>query len=208
LTTRRLITMWFTTFIFITVLIDYRPNCPRSRLTTVPIGHRPDCPPSRLAVTPIIVSVHHVEDDHIEYDRCNIFAVFFCQIIYWYSLLRYAWYFFFLSALPYLTLCSYKLQILITYKKRFRQLGNNDIISRSASAVLEITWPTELNVKNVMHLTLCRRLKTRITEHCNHIRRNLSAFVITEHKLQLYYDFHWNFVDNLDQEPWTTLARN
>jgi len=38
----------------------------------------------------------------------------------------------------------------------------------------------------------CRQLKTRISEHKNHILRNTSIHsVITEHRLQFNHDFDW-----------------
>jgi len=47
----------------------------------------------------------------------------------------------------------------------------------------------------------CRQLKTRISEHKNHINRNTSAFsVITEHRLQFGHDFDWEGVEILDVE--------
>ncbi|KYN30038.1 hypothetical protein ALC57_00481 [Trachymyrmex cornetzi] len=48
----------------------------------------------------------------------------------------------------------------------------------------------------------CRQLKSRITEHKNHIRWNTSArSVITEHRLQEGHDFDWDSVAILDEEP-------
>ena len=47
-----------------------------------------------------------------------------------------------------------------------------------------------------------RQMKTRITEHCNHIRHNTSVrSVITEHRLQYDHDFQWDNVKILDEEP-------
>ena len=47
-----------------------------------------------------------------------------------------------------------------------------------------------------------RQLKTRITEHRNHIRHNTSVrSVITEHRLQYDHDFQWDNVRILDEEP-------
>jgi len=46
-----------------------------------------------------------------------------------------------------------------------------------------------------------RQLKTRISEHKNHINRNTSALsVITEHRLHKNYDFDWERVEILDVE--------
>ncbi|KYM94591.1 hypothetical protein ALC62_14781, partial [Cyphomyrmex costatus] len=46
-----------------------------------------------------------------------------------------------------------------------------------------------------------RQLKTRISEHSNHIKRNTTTrSVITEHRLQHGYDFRWNEVEILDKE--------
>ncbi|KYQ46149.1 Histone-lysine N-methyltransferase SETMAR [Trachymyrmex zeteki] len=48
----------------------------------------------------------------------------------------------------------------------------------------------------------CRQLKSRIMEHRNHIRWNTSIRnVITEHRLQEGYDFDWDNVIILDEEP-------
>ncbi|KYQ47791.1 hypothetical protein ALC60_13177, partial [Trachymyrmex zeteki] len=48
----------------------------------------------------------------------------------------------------------------------------------------------------------CRQLKTRITEHKNHIRWNTSTRnVITEHRLQEGHEFDWDNVAILDEEP-------
>ncbi|KYN22070.1 hypothetical protein ALC57_05546 [Trachymyrmex cornetzi] len=48
----------------------------------------------------------------------------------------------------------------------------------------------------------CRQLKSRITEHKNHIRWNTSVRnVITEHRLQEGHDFDWNSVAILDEKP-------
>ena len=48
----------------------------------------------------------------------------------------------------------------------------------------------------------CRQLKSRITEHKNHIRWNTSTRnVITEHQLQEGHDFDWENVTILDDEP-------
>jgi len=47
----------------------------------------------------------------------------------------------------------------------------------------------------------CRQLKTRISEHKNHILRNTSTHsVITEHRLQYNHDFDWEGVEILDVE--------
>jgi len=47
----------------------------------------------------------------------------------------------------------------------------------------------------------CRQLKTRISEHKNHISRNTTAHsVITEHRLQFNHDFDWDGVEILDVE--------
>ena len=47
-----------------------------------------------------------------------------------------------------------------------------------------------------------RQLKTRITEHRNHIRYNTSSrSVITEHRRQHDHDFQWDEVEILDEEP-------
>jgi len=52
----------------------------------------------------------------------------------------------------------------------------------------------------------CRTLKTRISEHKNHIRRNTTTqSVITEHRLNFSHEFDWNNVEILDQERY--LAR-
>ena len=49
----------------------------------------------------------------------------------------------------------------------------------------------------------CKQLKSRITEHKNHIRWNTSTRnVITEHRLQEGHDFDWNNVTILDEEPY------
>ena len=49
-----------------------------------------------------------------------------------------------------------------------------------------------------------RQLKTRITEHRNHIiiiRDNTSVrSIITEHRLQFDHDFQWDKVEILDEE--------
>ncbi|XP_018346175.1 PREDICTED: uncharacterized protein LOC108750859 [Trachymyrmex septentrionalis] len=48
---------------------------------------------------------------------------------------------------------------------------------------------------------MCRQLKSRITEHKNHIRWNISIRnVITKHRLQKGYDFDWYNVIILDEE--------
>jgi len=45
------------------------------------------------------------------------------------------------------------------------------------------------------------QLKTRISEHKNHISRNTSTHsVITEHRLQFKHDFDWEEVEILDVE--------
>jgi len=42
----------------------------------------------------------------------------------------------------------------------------------------------------------------RIKEHRNHIRWNISTrSVITDHRMQSEYDFDWNNVKILDEEP-------
>jgi len=47
----------------------------------------------------------------------------------------------------------------------------------------------------------CRQLKTRISEHKNHVSRNTSTHsVITEHRLQFKHDFDWEGVEILDVE--------
>jgi len=44
-------------------------------------------------------------------------------------------------------------------------------------------------------------MKTRISEHKNHILRNTSIqSVITEHGLQFNYDFDWKNIEILDME--------
>ena len=49
----------------------------------------------------------------------------------------------------------------------------------------------------------CRQLKSRITEHKNHIRWNTSTRnVITEHRSQEGHDFDWENVTVLDEEPY------
>jgi len=46
-----------------------------------------------------------------------------------------------------------------------------------------------------------RLLKTRISEHQNHIRRNTSTIsVITNHRMHLNHEFDWNSVEILDVE--------
>jgi len=46
-----------------------------------------------------------------------------------------------------------------------------------------------------------RQLKTRISEHKNHINRNTSALsVITKHRLHKNHDFDWEGVEILDVE--------
>jgi len=48
-----------------------------------------------------------------------------------------------------------------------------------------------------------RQLKTRISEHKNHINRNTSALsVITEHRLQMNHEFDWERVEILDVEKY------
>lgn len=59
--------------------------------------------------------------------------------------------------------------------------------------ILRTTQSIKSLVKNVMLLMLDKwvhitQLRTRISEHRNHIRRNI-CFVITEHRLQFNYDF-------------------
>ena len=47
-----------------------------------------------------------------------------------------------------------------------------------------------------------RQLKSRITEHRNHIRHKTSVrSVITEHSLQCNHEFQWDYVKILDEEP-------
>ncbi|KYN12159.1 hypothetical protein ALC57_15678 [Trachymyrmex cornetzi] len=49
---------------------------------------------------------------------------------------------------------------------------------------------------------MCRQLRSRITEHKNHIRWNTyTRNVITEHRLQEDHDFDWDNVTILDEEP-------
>jgi len=51
----------------------------------------------------------------------------------------------------------------------------------------------------------CRTLKTRISEHKNHIHRNTTTHsVITEHRLNFSHEFDWNNVEILDQERFLT----
>jgi len=46
-----------------------------------------------------------------------------------------------------------------------------------------------------------RLLKTRVSEHQNHIRRTTStASVITNHRMHFNHDFDWNNVEILDVE--------
>lgn len=67
--------------------------------------------------------------------------------------------------------------------------------------------------KNVVYKIFCkdcdgsyvgqtsRQLKTRITEHRNHIHRNISTHsVITDHRLQFNHEFDWDDVKILDRE--------
>jgi len=45
------------------------------------------------------------------------------------------------------------------------------------------------------------QLKTRISEHRNHISRNITTqSVIIEHRLQFNHDFDWEDVEILDSE--------
>jgi len=47
----------------------------------------------------------------------------------------------------------------------------------------------------------CRKLKTRINEHKNHIcRKTATELVITEHRLSLNHDFDWENVTILDKK--------
>ncbi|KYN22422.1 hypothetical protein ALC57_05184 [Trachymyrmex cornetzi] len=47
-----------------------------------------------------------------------------------------------------------------------------------------------------------RQLRTRISEHRNHIKYNTTTrSVITEHRLQNNHDFRWDDVEILDEEP-------
>jgi len=51
----------------------------------------------------------------------------------------------------------------------------------------------------------CRTLKTRISEHKNHIHRNTTTqSVITEHRRNYSHDFNWNNVEILDKERYLT----
>ena len=44
-------------------------------------------------------------------------------------------------------------------------------------------------------------LKTRISEHRNHINRNtIQISVITQHRIDLFHEFNWNNVHILDKE--------
>jgi len=45
-----------------------------------------------------------------------------------------------------------------------------------------------------------RKLKTRITEHKNQIRRTNNVSVITEHKLSKNHEFDWENVKIIDRE--------
>jgi len=46
-----------------------------------------------------------------------------------------------------------------------------------------------------------RQLKTRMTEHRNHIKRNINTpSVITEHRLEYGHDFDWDGVKIMDKE--------
>jgi len=45
-----------------------------------------------------------------------------------------------------------------------------------------------------------RQLKTRISEHRNHIWNTTTQSVITEHRLQFNHDFDWEDVKILDSE--------
>jgi len=46
-----------------------------------------------------------------------------------------------------------------------------------------------------------RTLHTRVSEHKNHLRRNLAQnSVITEHRLKFKHDFNWDKVKVLDKE--------
>jgi hypothetical protein len=46
-----------------------------------------------------------------------------------------------------------------------------------------------------------RQIKTRVSEHKNHIRRNNpTPSVITDHRMQYNHDFDWNNVEILDHE--------
>jgi len=51
----------------------------------------------------------------------------------------------------------------------------------------------------------CRSLKTRITEHRNHINRNMmTRSVITEHRVGFSHEFDWLSVEILDVERFYT----
>jgi len=51
----------------------------------------------------------------------------------------------------------------------------------------------------------CRTLKTRISEHKNHIHRNTTTHsIITEHRLNFSHDFERNNVEILDKERYLT----
>jgi len=48
---------------------------------------------------------------------------------------------------------------------------------------------------------MSRQLKTKISEHRNHINKNIiTQSVITEHRLQFNHDFDWEDVKILDSE--------
>ena len=48
-----------------------------------------------------------------------------------------------------------------------------------------------------------RQLKTRMSEHRNHIHRNTTTqSVITEHRINLDHEFDWENVQILDREPY------
>ncbi|KYM95437.1 hypothetical protein ALC62_13865, partial [Cyphomyrmex costatus] len=60
---------------------------------------------------------------------------------------------------------------------------------------------TKINYFTIPYIQTSRTLKTRISEHRNHINRNTQQnSVITNHRLQFSHDFNWDNIKILDKE--------
>ncbi|XP_018361384.1 PREDICTED: uncharacterized protein LOC108760084 [Trachymyrmex cornetzi] len=107
------------------------------------------------------------------------------------------------------------------HTERFKRFSNNDVRvsfhspNKMAKYIKVQKDSLSKNSKNnVVYKISCencdasyvgqtdRQLKTRISEHRNHIRHNASTLsVITEHRLQYGHEFQWDNIEILDEEP-------
>jgi len=81
--------------------------------------------------------------------------------------------------------------IVKAYKDILPKLSNKDVVYKLSCKNCDASFVGQTS----------RQVKTRISEHRNHINRNTTTqFVITEHRLQFGHDFDWEDVKILDSE--------